>query len=420
MILDLTLRSPVREKKGADRGSGTLRPRAPAHRIRPAEAPRHEHSVPWFWPLAAAIELGEAGLKLLDENLRFVAELERIEYVLKPTWATANRVVRELDTMRVRDFSARSRVGRGAPVLVAAPYAGHSATIADFAKGQSLVETLRAAGLDRVLVTDWRSATDSMRNYDIDKYLAELNVVVDDLGAPAHLVGLCQGGWLCAMYAARWPRKVQSLVLVGSPIDTDAGRGTIHRIAHGLPIEFFQELVRLGNGRMLGRFMLAGWKSMHPEQQYLEYLDLYRHIEDRNYIERTEQFEQWYENPVDLPGRFYLQAIEELFKENRLAKGMFVALGRKVDLRDVRVPLYLLAGESDDITPRDEVFRAECLVGTPKDDIAKSLAPGGHIGLFMSKRTLADVWPAIGRWILAYDKADRDGECFVDRSKVAL
>ena len=29
----------------------------------------------------------------------------------------------------------------------------------------------------------------------------------------------------------------------------------------------------------------------------------------------------WYENPIDLPGRWYLQAIEQLFKENRLAKG---------------------------------------------------------------------------------------------------
>jgi len=390
-------------KKGADHGRALFRSRATMRRIKPAAIPRHEHSIPWFWPFAAAIELGEAGLKLFDENLKFVAEVARIEYALKPTWATANRVVRELDTMRVRDFSPRSRAGGAAPVLVAAPYAGHSATITDFAKGQSLIETLHAAGLDRVLVTDWKSATASMKNYDVDKYLAELNVVVDDLGAKTHLVGLCQGGWLCAMYAARFPHKVQSLVLVGAPIDTDAGQGTIRQMAHDLPMGFFEEMVNLGNGRMPGRFMLAGWKSMHPEQQYVEYLDLYTHIEDRNYVERTEEFERWYENPVDLPGTFYLQAVEQLFKENRLAKGRFSALGRKVELHDITVPLYLVAGERDDITPRDQVFRAESLVGTPEDAIAKTLAPGGHIGLFMSRRSLAEVWPAIGRWILDHD-----------------
>jgi poly-beta-hydroxyalkanoate depolymerase len=30
---------------------------------------------------------------------------------------------------------------------------------------------------------------------------------------------------------------------------------------------------------------------------------------------------------VDLPGRYYLQAIKELFKTNRFAKGEFIGLG---------------------------------------------------------------------------------------------
>ena len=55
---------------------------------------------------------------------------------------------------------------------------------------------------------------------------------------------------------------------------------------------------------MLWKFMLAGWKNMHPGEQYLEkYIDLYRHIEDKSYIKRTERFERWYENPFGLPGR---------------------------------------------------------------------------------------------------------------------
>jgi hypothetical protein len=42
---------------------------------------------------------------------------------------------------------------------------------------------------------DWKSATPGMKDYDIDTYLAEINVVVDDLRTPVYLVGLCQGGW---------------------------------------------------------------------------------------------------------------------------------------------------------------------------------------------------------------------------------
>jgi poly(3-hydroxyalkanoate) synthetase len=176
-------------------------------------------------------------------------------------------------------------------------------------------------------------------------------------------------------------------------------------MAHRLPLAFYEEMVAAGGGRMLGRVMLAGWKDMHPEKQYVDkYLDLYAHIEDSGYIKRTEAFERWYENPIDLPGRYYLQAIEELFKNNRLAKGEFVALGRALDLKRIKVPLYLLAGEEDDITTREEVFAAERLVGTPAGNITRKLVPGGHIGLFMGSNTLKDTWPEIGRWIARQDQ----------------
>ncbi len=362
--------------------------------------PVHEHSVPWFWPMAAAIEMEEEGLRLFQDNMRFVAEAARIEAPPPPEWATPNRMILDLDTMRLRDFSAPGVAPETMPVLVDAPYAGHSSTIADYARGQSLVETLLTNGLPRVLVTDWKSATHEMRDYGIDNYLTDIDTAVTALGGRAHLVGLCQGGWMSAMYACRFPGKVASLVLAGAPIDTNAGNGPIRELAHSLPLSLYEEMVASGDGRMLGQYMLAGWKDMHPGEQYLgKFVDLYEHIEDKNYIRRTEQFERWYENPIDLPGRYYLQAIDLLFKKNLFARGEFVALGRKLSLRSVTCPLYLLAGEADDITTREQVFAAEQLVGTPKAEIRKKLVPGGHIGLFMGSRTLREAWPEIARWI---------------------
>ncbi|MCB1353389.1 MAG: alpha/beta fold hydrolase [Rhodobacteraceae bacterium] len=363
--------------------------------------PRTEHSVPFFWPMAAGIELGEAGLDLFRQNLKFLEEAAEITRPPSPEWATPNRILLDLDTMRLRDFSRDGARADAVPVIVDAPYAGHSSTIADYAPGQSLVEVLLDQGAARVLVTDWKTATPEMRDFDIDKYLAEINVVVDELGGRANFVGLCQGGWMAAMYAARFPEKVASLVLAGSPIDTDAGNGPIRKMAHETPLSFYREMVEAGEDRMRGKFMLAGWKNMHPEKQYFEkYLDLYAHLDDKNYIERTERFESWYENPVDLPGAYYLQAIELLFKENLFAKGAFVGLGRKLTLKDVTCPAFLLAGEGDDITTREQVFAARGLLGTPDAEIVEKLVPGGHIGLFMGSHTLKDAWPGIADWLI--------------------
>ena len=88
-------------------------------------------------------------------------------------------------------------------------------------------------------------------------------------------------------------------------------------------------------------------------------------------------------------------------KENRFAKGEFIGLGRKLDLRNITCPSYLLAGADDDITTPEQVLDAAKYLGTPKDRIVQKTVPGGHIGLFMGARTLKEHWPPIARWITA-------------------
>jgi len=357
-------------------------------------------SVPAFWPMAMATALVEEGAELYAKNLKFVEEEIKIHDELRPVLATANRARLDLRTMVLREYGKPG----GIPTLVDAPHAGHTAMIADYHKGQSLIETLLANGLGHVLLTDWKSATLDMKDLEIDNYLAEILAAIDDLGGRVNLVGLCQGGWVSAMIAARFPDKVHSLVLAGSPIDTDAGDGPLKRMVHESPMSFYRELVALGDGLMRGKFMLQGWKNMHPGQHYIQdHVDLYEHIDDPAYLKKEETFESWYENPIDLPGRWYLQVIEQLFKENRLAKGRFVGLGRTLDLGAIECPAYLLAGAADDITTPEQVVGAENYLGTPKDRIVKKTVPGGHIGLFMGARTLKEHWPGIARWIAAQE-----------------
>lgn len=347
-------------------------------------------SVPAFWPTAMASALMQQGTALYAKNLHFVEEEILIHSHQRPQLATSRRTRLDLRTMVLREYGTS---GQGIPTVVDAPHAGHTASIADFHRGQSLVETLLANGTGHVLLTDWKSAAPDMKDLDIDNYLEEMLVVIDDLGGRVNLVGLCQGGWVSAMLAARFPDKVNALVLAGAPIDTDAGEGPIRMMVHDSPNSFYEELVGLGQGLMKGKFMLQGWKNMHPEQHYMQdRIDLCEHIDDPTYLAKREAFERWYENPIDCRGRWYLQVIQQLFKENRLAKGSFVGLGRELHLKDITCPLYLLAGAADDITTPEQVLNALALVGTPPHQIRQKTVPGGHIGLFMGAhlvRTLA-------------------------------
>jgi pimeloyl-ACP methyl ester carboxylesterase len=77
----------------------------------------------------------------------------------------------------------------------------------------------------------------------------------------------------------------------------------------------------------------------------------------------------------------------------------FVGLGRTLNLRDIKCPVYLLAGASDDVTTPEQVLDAAKYLGTPKAHIVKKTVPGGHIGMFMGARNLKEHWPPTARWI---------------------
>jgi poly(3-hydroxyalkanoate) synthetase len=63
--------------------------------------------------------------------------------------------------------------------------------------------------------------------------------------------------------------------------------------------------------------------------------------------------------------------ITQLFKENRLAKGQFMGLGRKLDLHDIACPTFLLAVADDDITAPEQVLEVGKYLGTPASEIPK-------------------------------------------------
>ncbi len=313
----------------------------------------------------------------------------------QPLWATPNEIVLDLPTVRLRKFG----IDNGIPTLIDAPYAGHPATIADYAEGQSLVQTLLNNDIASVYVTDWKSANYAMRNLSVDDYLDDLSRIFRHLGSYVNLIGLCQGGWLAAMYAALYPRQVNSLVIAGAPIDTDAGDGPIKQMAHDLPLGTFAALVQAGGGLMRGDLMLFGWKAMHPEVHLVfEWIDLWANLDSEIELERGRTFASWYGNTLNLPGRFYLQAVDQLFQRNLLFKGRFIAHGRRVSLGDIRCPVYLLAGGEDDITPPAQVLNAQKVLPHGRY-IPAFVAPGGHIGLFMGRSTLNEYWPGIAGWI---------------------
>jgi poly(3-hydroxyalkanoate) synthetase len=255
------------------------------------------------------------------------------------------------------------------------------------------------AGLERALALDWVGATPSTAEASIEDYLQVVDDAVEHCGGTVNLIGDCQGGWLATIYAALRPERINTLTLAGAPIDFHAGDPVIGEIVGQLAPDgnlwFYEALVAAGGGVLRGRYMLSGFIAINPADEISRQLDLLRSVGNPSHVDRYTEFEDWFKHTQDIPGAFYLWIVRHLFLDNELINGRLEIGGTRVELDRIDVPLNLLGGERDHITPPDQVFAIEGACGTPPEQIRRSLSSGGHLGLFMSREALRERWPAI-------------------------
>ncbi|MBV9796931.1 MAG: alpha/beta hydrolase [Solirubrobacterales bacterium] len=341
---------------------------------------------------AATLRRGHGGLDLT--RWFEVASARR-----RPAWATPHEVVFEAPVGRLRDFSVGRRSGNLVATLVLPPQAGHDSCIVDYSPEQSQMRTILDSGLTRAYSLDWIGATRETADASIGDYLEVVDRAVGHCGGRVNLIGDCQGGWLAAIYAALHPERVNTLTLAGAPIDFHAGVPVIgdllRRLAPGGDLRFFEAIVAAGGGTLRGKYMLAGFITIKPGDEISRQLELLAHLDDPAHVDRYREFEDWFKHTQDIPGAFYLWIVRHLFRDNELIEGALEISGERVDLGRIEMPLNLLAGAADHITPPDQVFAIAEGAGTPAGLVQRDVVPGGHLGLFMGHRALGEHWPPL-------------------------
>ena len=313
---------------------------------------------------------------------------EKANPIAQRPWLTANRVVYRGAKGVLRRFGNGRR---GNPLLLVPPEAGHNSQIVDYGPGQSLVRCALEHFDGDVYVMDKLPAGPEHADDSIEDSIRSVDTFIQHIGEPVHLVGLCQGGWQSAIYTALFTEKVKTLSMAGTPIDFHTGDGLIGQWAKTLPMSFYQFMVAMGSGLMTGAFITAGFKLMNASDRFLgDDLNLYRNVNDPEYVERYRRFNQWFELTQPLSGRMYLEVVEHLFKENKLIKGLLEIMGRNVDLSRIYQPLYLIAGIKDTITPPPQLFAIRKYVSSAL--IEEKLADAGHIGVFMRSNVIRGIW----------------------------
>jgi poly(3-hydroxyalkanoate) synthetase len=126
--------------------------------------------------------------------------------------------------------------------------------------------------------------------------------------------------------------------------------------APGGDLAFYRGLVAAGGGMLSGEAMLSGFIAIQPDNEIARQFALLANVNDPAHVERYQEFEDWFKHTQAIPGQFYLWIVEHLFRDNRLISGELEIGGQRVDVRQIRCPLNLLAGATDHITPPSQVF----------------------------------------------------------------
>jgi hypothetical protein len=187
--------------------------------------------------------------------------------------------------------------------------------------------------------------------------------------------------------------------MAGAPVDITARHSPLSAIAEATPLAMFQSLVNLGDGRVLGRNLAKFWGNDADANGIRETLQTLQLIGSPEFTRLETIFRTWNSWTIDIPGKYYLEVVEKLYKGNQLASGNFVALGKKIDLSQLALPIYLLAASADKVVAPEQLLAVERLVGTRAESRRHAVAPCGHLSLFMGRRTLEAYWPGIAHWM---------------------
>lgn len=321
---------------------------------------------------------------------------------------TPKREVWRQDKTVLYHYTPTAKQTISTPVLVVYGLVGRY-TMADLQEDRSLVRNLLAQGVD-LYVVDWGTPTRSDRWLTLEDYIdGYIDECVDFIRAKhgvdqVSLLGICEGGVFTTCYAARQPAKVRTLTLTITPIDFHAGskdaplhHGLIGLWARSMTHGDVDRMIE-ANGNLPGELMSFVFSMMTPVNALTKYnLGLFDVMDDEKKLLNFLRMEKWLSDRPDHPGEAAKQWLKDLYQDNQLVKGEFKLGGRKVDLKQVRMPVLNVFAEEDHIIPPKSTQALKSLIGTR--DYTELPLPGGHVGVFVSGKSQGILGKNIYGWL---------------------
>jgi polyhydroxyalkanoate synthase len=322
---------------------------------------------------------------------------------------TPKTLVFQQDKVTLHHYRSMAKVSIKTPVLIAYGLVGRY-TMADLQDDRSLVRNLLTQGVD-VYVVDWGSASRGDRWLKLEDYIdGYLHECIEFIRASRGidkitLLGICEGGVFTMAYAALHPERVKNLILTITPVDFHAdegGRpnhGFINLWTRSMSGEDVDRLIE-ANGNLPGELMSFVFSMMTPLSSLTKYnIGLYDVMDEEAKLLNFLRMEKWLKDRPHHPGEAAKQWLKDLYQDNRLVKGSFELGGRKVDLRELTMPVLNIYALDDHIVPPGSSQALKKFVD--RKNYSELAFPGGHVGVFVSGKSQGIIGKGVVDWLRA-------------------
>jgi len=309
-------------------------------------------------------------------------------------------LVFQQDKVKLYHFRAKKNELCPVPLLVTYALVNRE-TMMDLEEGRSLIRNLLDRGIDiYMIIWGYPSRLDRFITLDdcIDIYMNDcVDYVRKERGLEKiNLMGVCQGGTFTIIYTSLYPEKVQNMVAMVAPVDFDTDDGLLNVWARYMDVDLMVDTL----GNIPGDFMNLGFLMLKPFQLMVDkYIGLVESAEDPALIQNFLRMEKWIFDSPDQAGETFRKFLNEMYRKNSLIKGELEIGGRKVDLKNIDMPVLNIYAEQDHLVPPSSSKPLAGLVSS--QDMTTTAFPVGHIGMYVSSKSQKELSPLIADWLLA-------------------
>jgi len=332
---------------------------------------------------------------------------------------TAFRTVLDDPDVRLRLYGENA-VGGPAVLIVPAPI--KRGYIWDLLPHVSVVRRYLEAGF-RVYMTEWVDPADPADGGNggsplgLIDYADRLILRCADAMAEAgegdrlFIAGHSLGGTLATLFSSLHANRVRGLVVVEAPLHFGPDSGAFAPVVAGAP---HAAALREMFGNIPGTFLNMVSANASPREfNWDRRFDLIASLADPRAFQTHLAVERWTLDEFPIPGRLFEDLIEQLYREDRFARGMLKINGRAASPAGLTSPLMAILGNDSQIIPPASMLPViEAAPASNKrtvtygGDVGVSLQ---HVGPLIGRTAHQTVWPEVIGWQKDIVKAEEKG-----------